>query len=179
MPKATIITFGARGRAGRQWLLDEFCISDVLDVIVYKANIHLNVADGKCHGDGTGDECKRILKTYPRIDEIIAVLTSNIANNWRQLGQLHFAYFVQCTAGISRSVALAQLLAEHLAAMGAGWEVYTVHLDSRSSYLLDHTIAGIGAVESMCEEEFENVLEIPVVNTIQRARGVLRELHGH
>ena len=176
MPKATIVTFGARGRGGRQWLLDAFCISDVLDDIVYKANVHLNVAEGKCHGDGTTEACKTILKTYPRIDEIIATLTANMANNWRRLGQLHFAYFVQCTAGISRSVSLAQLLAEHLTATGSGWEVYTVHLDSRSNYVRDYTIAGIGAVENLCEDDFENVLEIPVANTIQRAREVLSAL---
>ena len=173
MPRATIITFGARGRVGRQWLLDSFCISDVLDAIVYRANVHLDVNSSRCHGDGTKEECIRLLRAYPGIDEIISALTANIVNNWRQLGRQHFGYFVQCTAGVSRSVALAQLLAENLAAADNGWVVYTVHLDARSSYIQGCTLAGVSAVESLCEDDFEEIVEIPVTNTIQQARRIL------
>ena len=176
MPRATIVTFGSRGRRGRQWLLDSFCISDVLDALAYPANRHLNVSVDRCHGDGTKDECKRLLLAYPGVNEIIAALCANIESNYCLLAGLHFGYFIQCTAGVSRSVALAQLVAEYLVASNRGWEVFTVHLDAKTSYAQGFTFSGIDTIENLGEDDYEEIVEIPITNTIQQARTILNSV---
>ena len=169
MPRATILTFGADRNVGRRWLCESFCIDDVLDTIVYPAHEHLNVRTGRCRGDGVDTECKKALLAYPRAFEIVKAMAYYVKANFEHANE-HLAYFIQCQAGRSRSVALAQLVAEEVCATGTGWEVFTVHLDAPKNYILGTTVSGLDAVRSLSEDEYEELIEIPVAATIQFVR---------
>ena len=174
MPSATIVTYGARGTVGRLWLLDSFCIQDVLEDLTFSAQMHLDAQIARCHGDGVSEECKQLLLAYPGASSIIQRLSDHILNNAAQLEQQHFAYLIQCQAGVSRSVALAQLISDYIMAANPEWRVFTIHLDAKKRYTRDTTFVGIDIVKNLCQDDYEEILEIPMVNTIRR----FRELRG-